>query len=115
MPRSRGPGSGYEVHVARILLSKGYHIERNVKRKYGELDVVAYKNGRKYLFEVKHRPNSPITRSDVIKLARKAAKLKAIPILAVSTSTGFYETATREAKKRKVRVVRVHYKIQDWV
>ncbi|MEB3773771.1 MAG: YraN family protein, partial [Desulfurococcales archaeon] len=55
MPRTRGPGSGYERRVVKILESKGYYnIQRNIRKPYGELDIVAYKAGRKYLFEVKH-------------------------------------------------------------
>ena len=115
MPRTRGPGSGYEAHVVRILISKGYYnIQRNIRKTYGELDIIAYKNGRKYLFEVKHRPNSPITINDIIKLARKAAKLRAIPVLVVSESTKFYHTALKEIKNRGIKVYKVNYRYMNW-
>ena len=41
MPRLRGRGAGYEILVARILRSKGYRVRRNVRKPYGELDIIA--------------------------------------------------------------------------
>ena len=115
MPRTRGRGAGYEILVANILRSKGYRVRRNVRGPYGEADIIASKGGKTYLFEVKHRPSTPIMRDDIVKLVRKASRLKAIPVLAVSLKTKFHESAIREIKGQRVRVVWVKYGVRDWV
>ncbi|ALL00905.1 hypothetical protein Pyrde_0855 [Pyrodictium delaneyi] len=116
MPRRRGRGSGYESFVARLLESKGYYgIERNIVRSYGEIDIVAWHAGRRYVFEVKHRPSKPVTRSEVEKLARKAGRARAIPVLVLSYETGITTAAQRLARQLGVKIRRVRYGYYDWL
>ncbi len=116
MPRQRGRGSGYESFVARLLESKGYYgIRRNTVRSYGEIDIVAWHAGRKYVFEVKHRPSKPVTRSEVEKLARKARMARAIPVLVVSHETEVTTIAENLARQLGVKIRRVKYGYYDWL
>lgn len=80
MSDTQKKGYAIEAEVCKFLLSKGFEIiERNFRIKnYAEIDIIAAKSGKLYIFEVKYRENidvvtpgnSGLDRSKVKKLVR---------------------------------------------
>jgi putative endonuclease len=80
--KKRETGDTGEEIAAQFLIRKGYAIiERNYLRKWGEIDIVAEKDGEVRFVEVKtlrdsgvgHRPEDMIDTRKLAKLARTAA------------------------------------------
>ncbi len=73
-------GDFYEELACDYLLNKGYRIVcRNFRSRFGEVDIIAYKDGVCVFFEVKYRKNAAfgmpedfVTKSKQEKIARTA-------------------------------------------
>ena len=78
MTRNRCIGQWGEQAAADYLCTRGYQISgRNVRTPYGEIDIVATKDGQTVFVEVKARTNSRYGPPEVAVTARKRAHMLA--------------------------------------
>ncbi len=68
---SRSKGEIAEKRAAAYLEKRGYAIlDRNFHSRFGEIDIVAYKNDTLHFVEVKSGPNHPAARITPAKLSK---------------------------------------------
>lgn len=106
IPRNRGRGSGTEKRVAANLRKAGFKVHRNVRSRAGEIDIIARRGGRKYVYEVKGG-GSPVTSTDVRELYRKAQYHKANPVLALSKERRLTDSARKLVRRLGIRIRRI--------
>ena len=103
MPRRRGRGSRAEARVARLYEMAGYRVRRNMRSRAGEIDILATRGGERLLVEVKSG-RSPITSTDILKVARKARHHRAKPVIRKSPRRPLTGPAARLARRLGVRI-----------
>ena len=103
MPRRRGKGSKAEAHVSKLYRKAGYKVQRNLRSKAGEVDILAKRGHERLLIEVKSGRQT-ITSRDVLKVVHKARYHKAKPVIKKSSSVTLTSTAKEVAKKHNVRI-----------
>ena len=103
MPRKRGKGSKAEAHVAKLYGKAGYRVQRNLRSKVGEVDILARRERERLLVEAKSGKQI-LTSRDVMKVVRKAKTYRAKPVIRKSSSTTLTKPARKLVRKYNVRI-----------
>jgi len=103
LPRRRGRGSKAEARVSKLYRRTGYKVQRNLRSRAGEVDILAKRGREKLLIEVKSGRQT-LTSSDILKVVRKARYHKAKPVIRKSSLTSLTGSAKEVARKYNVRI-----------
>ena len=96
-----------ENRIARNYARAGYKVKLRKITKAGEIDVIAWKRGRKFVIESKHSiKGRKITTKDVRILIKKAKQERGKPVLYLSGKAELTSNAKRIAREEGVRVRR---------
>jgi len=94
-------GNQGETHATKLLIKNGYKIiERNFRKPWGEIDIVALKDGVLIFVEVKTRKSRKFGMPEEAVTPRKIAKIKRVGELYMKLNPGL-------PKKARVDVVSI--------
>ena|SRR3989344_6011904 len=94
-------GNQGETHAIKLLIKNGYKIvERNFRKPWGEIDIVAIKDGVLIFVEVKTRKSTKYGMPEEAVTPRKIAKIKRVGELYMKLNPGL-------PKKARVDVVSI--------